>query len=292
MRISPDKLLYIRKSCYSRIYLIKNNPLYLLKEHFFSERIINEYNTLKLLEKNGFFNIPEFKLLEINKRKFLALKILPGNPLSYSKITDKQMLMVVKTLDRLHSIKNNLRVEDFIQSRISGLNSLFEEYKLVAAYRKDNFLLTTREYLSEPIMFLNRISDKISQPTEKCSMLHGELSFEHIFLNKNKIKLIDWENSVFGDPDYDLAALSSDNQSLQKNFIARYSGLTKRNFSAKRINFYLLLSRIDHALRLMISSIISVNDFENGRVNNIEKFIYKKTTLDQLEKVRELRNAL
>lgn len=292
IKITMDKLYCIRKTYYSRIYIVENNPSYLLKEHFFPNKIIHEYKTLKFLRKKNFNNIPEFKLIKINNRQFLSLKKLNKPFLFPNKTNTPQITMLAKTIAKLHNIKTNKTQKDFIQMKISRIKKLFFQYKFIDNYYNNQPNLSLQKTILQYINFIIKFAKKIPLPAQNLSLIHGELFPDHFFLENKKIKIIDWENSCFGDPMYDLATLFNQKNFPQKKFLTHYSGCNDKQYLTKKIKLYQFLKTLNSLLFSILDSIISIDNFKDTAAIGGKKTIYRKEILTELKKIKELYNSI
>lgn len=155
--------------------------------------------------------------------------------------------------------------------------------KLVEALKK--FHLKEVEDINFSEVLKNRIShlqnksslpvdlfDMVKQIAEdlftecKCGYIHGDLHFDNVMYDDDKLSILDFERSLVGPIDYDFRILAmceyypwkwasastdmitveSDYQGLMKMILDNYEELRNIPNIEKRLNYYLLLEMIDH----------------------------------------------
>lgn len=287
MKIAEDKLCCVRKNYYSRIYIIKDDPSRIVKEHFFINRIINEYKTLSILKEKKFYYIPKFELTTIGKRNFLVLENLGNNPISPNTVTPHQEMIIAKAIKKLHTIKANNTLYGFVQKNIFKIKNIFSRFKFINRYHKNKIAIIFQKETLKHIKFITSISKNIPDLGQKSALINCELSFDHFFINNDKIKIIDWENSCFGDPAYDLATFF--NNGLSKNTFFNYYSKFGKHLKS-RINYYQYLISIDEILH-QIDDYMSL-DCNLRFINNLKNEMYIKLINSKIENLEKMKNAL
>ena len=100
----------------------------------------------------------------------------------------------------------------------------------------------------------------------KCGYIHGDLHFDNVMYDGDKLSILDFERSLVGPIDYDFRILAmceyypwkwasastdmitveSDYQGLMQMILDNYEELRNIPNVEKRLNYYLLLEMIDH----------------------------------------------
>ena len=166
--------------------------------------------------------------------------------------------------------------------------------KLVEALKK--FHLKEVEDINFSEVLKNRIShlqnksslpvdlfDMVKQIAEdlfiecKCGYIHGDLHFDNVMYDGDKLSILDFERSLVGPIDYDFRILAmceyypwkwasastdmitveSDYQGLMKMILDNYEELRNIPNIEKRLNYYLLLEMIDHHKKTKDENIIN-----------------------------------
>ena len=284
MKISIDKLYCIRKTCYSRIYIIKDN--------YFAEKLIQEYKTLKFLRDNKFKNIPEFELKNIGHRYFLILTNIKTDPMFWDKINKDQTSKIIKCVKKLHRIKNRKgkKLKHFFNQEINRTRLNLNRYTIINMYDKTEKFKHFYNLLLKHIDYIEERSKKIFSGRERCSFIHKGLSYSHILYSNGEIKIIDWEDSSFGDPASDLSQLFNEPRFPKRVFLNQYSTLKENKIIMKRIKFYRYLNFINEILQLLSDNINL--EYDLNSLQKVKEIFYEKEILLNLRNLKKIRKTL
>ena len=147
---------------------------------------------------------------------------------------------------RLHSLKISEKPEDMKGDYFSLIDAIKPYYNNFKKYYKSVDEKTGKKIkeLFERAMKICDEEDKLFVEYKKFSILHRDPSKDNIIINKNYIKLIDWEFSEIGIPEWELVYFLRSykfDESNKRLFLKNY-GYSKTNQSMKRLKVLSLLN--------------------------------------------------
>lgn len=195
------RFLFLARGNHNDNYLIETKERkYVLRIENNSQfkNLKKEYGLLKSLKPNlapkPYFFDNSHKIIP---KDYFVEEFMAGR--TPKKLNNKFLILMAKWLKNLHSQKVK-------SHRYFLLNAIKPYYRNFAKYKSaineelanylDNLLNITLNFLKE--------NNKIFGNYKKFSLLHRDLSKENILLNKNEIRVLDWEFAGYGLPEYDL----------------------------------------------------------------------------------------
>jgi len=254
--------------CKDRKYLLKtgDNP----------DKLEGEFNFLKRLKKNLapeaiFFD----KGNKVGKKAFLIEEFLIGKNPS-KKPSDKFVNAMANWYKRLHKVKSR-RIESDERKRIHSLKHWasegFEKYKKLDPLKDNTINERIGKFFSE-VLEICKKNDVLFKSRKNFSLTQNDPSLDNIFIEGNKIRLIDWEFAGFGLYERDLLnffdrfPLSRKQMSL---FLKSY-GLKEKGIVKKRLKI-LSLILLSNDLRYLIDRMNNIREGKIGRKQRSSRII-------------------
>lgn len=244
---------------------IENNPQF--------KNLKKEYNFLKRLKpglgpKVYFFD-SSCKILAYD---YFVEEFIEGkNP---KKLNDQFIILMAAWLKKLHQHKK-------INKKFLLLSAIKPYQKNVLAYKK---AVPTKVYDEIEELFKKAIcfckeNNILFANRKNFSLLHGDLSKENIIYDGKSIRLIDWEFSRYGFPEWDLVYFM---QSLKLNPKQKKVFLKKYGFSAsKQAEESLLVVSLLNTCGDIGYSVWRLGLLEKGKLNKkLKPDILKRLNLD------------
>jgi aminoglycoside phosphotransferase (APT) family kinase protein len=239
-----------------------------------------EFALLKSIEKLEIS--PKVFLLDtshkIIKTDYLLEEFVIGkNP---KKVVEDDFLKLMgKFFKRLHSHKVDSKQNNSSKGYFSILDSIKPYYHNVKKYSSylDNKSSKEINQLFESIIKLFETEEKTFFKKRKFSILHRDPSRENIFIHKNKIKLIDWEFSERGIPEWEIVYFFQENKlnENQANLFLKSYGYNQTKKNMKLLKILSLLN---------VSGAVGYSVWRLGLIENNETDENKKQRLNRLKK--------
>ena len=269
-------------------YIFKiNNKRYLCRiniELEKSNKLKNEFKTLKKIEKYGFSPKP---IYFHNNPEFSILEFIEGEPFKEGtkKFTKKQITQIAKTLAELHSIKTALKPQNYnFEYYLKGARKLIDKLN---KRTNNKFKQTLVNTYKEVLKYIP------SKENHKFALIHGDICPQNIIKTKNSIKLIDWENVEVSDPARDLSQILVDLY-LKDNdlnlFLKTYLTIRKDKNILERSKIYAILMRQNYYIWEFIRSL----EIKNKELPKeyLEKTNTKEHLLEANKQLKELYKLL
>lgn len=274
-KIEKNFSLYLLKSSlWKNVYLIQTSEKkYILKSSpktNTANSITKEVEAFKYLGQNDILNFPQIIWAEaIDNMDFLCVEYLTNEK-------KFDTIHLAKILQKVHSLtlpNNNQDNYSFAFSLLKDLAiSLFNIRYNIIDRKLTKDLLTIWKKIKN-LIDIKRDSFKKG---EHLSFINGDL-YHDIFTQNNKIYLIDWHVSGFGDKAWDVARFIYAYPKETKEFLNEYKkNLTNYKDFIARLEIY----KIVNQLLILTGHIYSSNkilDFIEDNNNLIKKTIIKKT---------------
>jgi len=287
----PSKIELISKDNSNHIVFLLNykNKKYILKMNFLGDYFI-DFNLLKEVGLQDYKYVklisPKIKTVDVSRDKYsfdyLIEEFIDG--ISLAKIKDEAVFLKLgKTFKKIHSINTigfgPINTQKLIENNnIEGLYRSWQKYIYLNLDIHLSKVMKTGIISSDQkdqISHLFNKNIKIFEITQSV-FLHNDPSPNNIIINKSKVNIIDWEDSICGDYLWDIAFFETFmNKKFQKNLFQSFCkgyGLQLDNiFKSKKYNLYYL--------RIMLFKIVIRS--------NSEKYDKKDIDVDKarLEKV-------
>lgn len=254
---TPNKEGLIKKEVYDtfgkeakKVFLVTLNvfnliyKVYVNSSCFFFKLSNNLLLNNIALERHIYKHVLKSPLYVENKnRDILILKEIKGKSLYSLKITPSILKVFSSYIDQIHHKKlDDIRLWrklDIFKNLDTHLNYL-SEFKIISeSHRK----------IIERVF---RNNAEIITGISESRLLHGDLGFHNIFYNKGNITLIDWEDSIIGDPVYDISMFCSfqDNYKYLNFLKAPYKN--EKNFELKFWLYYLRICIAKSVIRIRL----------------------------------------
>jgi fructosamine-3-kinase len=210
----------------SKVYKItfRYHGSYILRLSKNDNTIRNNVIALKLLKKQK--NIP--KIISFGKigNTFYSIEtFLKGKKL---KPTRKNLDLMLKSIKKIHNIRST-RSGD-----LSRPSHYYKDYIL-------NQCIKYKEKLKKKIKdhqkYFDIIENNFPRYKPRYSLLHGDFSFTNALYDKRKVNFFDFEDSFYGEKEYDIAMLYYMELLPEKDLIYIFP---KYGFNKKKILFYAL----------------------------------------------------
>ena len=199
------------------------------------KRNFNNFLKYTKLFKNNNIKVPNI-ISEDSDKKILIIEDL-GNNLIYDKTNKNNLLKIYKS-----AIKNILNIQKIKNKNISFYKKekYFSESSLFIEWVIKKFinLNISKSDENKLIKSLNFLVNSINNKSNK--LVHRDYHSKNIFFKDDKITIIDYQDSLYGSPIYDLVSLLNDCyrdiDHKQKNilinyFLSEFNQDNKVNFS-------------------------------------------------------------
>lgn len=179
-------------------FILTDKGRYILRRTKNEYPLSNNFVSLKFLEKTGIVPKP-ILLKKVGDYYFSLEEFLDGEKVDFRENKDKKLILnLVKSLKIIHKIKNkNCGYSSTAKSK-NWKNFLRKEF--IVSY-KNKFLrrLPDKSYLN--------IALENMPNTNKFVLLHGDFSFTNSLFYKEEVFLFDFEESMFGEKEFDLGLI-------------------------------------------------------------------------------------
>ena len=264
----------------------EENKSLIIMDSSLEKRNFNNFLKYTKLFKNNNIKVPNI-ISEDSDKKILIIEDL-GNNLIYDKTNKNNLLKIYKS-----AIKNILNIQKIKNKNISfykkekyfSESSLFIEW-VIKKFINLNISKSDENKLTKSLNFLvNSINNKSNK------LVHRDYHSKNIFFKGNKITIIDYQDSLYGSPIYDLVSLLNDCyrdiDHKQKNilinyFLSEFNQDNKFNFSKDEFMYnFNLISAQRHMKASGIFCRLSIkNDRHNylQHLNRTFDYILKATS--------------
>ncbi len=248
------------------IYINDNKVTKFINSDLKIKKLINRTKKVKL-----------FPDITLSKNKFIQYKFIEGE-VFYKKINEENFVKLLKNLKRnLWKISKNKNIK--LICKKFYYDKTLERIKLYSKkynFKKDKIFKINKVTVPPINILINKIPwieifDGIP------SVIHGDLQFDNIIFNKQKISLIDWRED-FGD-DINIGDLYYDLSKMYGGIEINYDLIKKGEFSYKENNNnifydfksrYKLMSKIKNTYKLFLKE----NYFSLKKVEILKCIIY------------------
>ena len=236
------------------------------------KRNFNNFLKYTKLFKNNNIKVPNI-ISEDRDKKILIMEDL-GNNLIYDKTNKNNFLKIYKS-----AIKNILNIQKIKNKNISFYKKekYFSESSLFIEWVIKKFinLNITKSDENKLIKSLNFLVNSINNKSNK--LVHRDYHSKNIFFKDDKITIIDYQDSLYGSPIYDLVSLLNDCyrdiDHKQKNilinyFLSEFNQDNKVNFS--KDEFIYNFNLISAQRHMKASGIFCRLSIKNNRHNYLQ----------------------
>jgi len=213
----------------------EENKSLIIMDSSLEKRNFNNFLKYTKLFKNNNIKVPNI-ISEDSEKKILIIEDL-GNNLIYDKTNKNNLLKIYKS-----AIKNILNIQKIKNKNISFYKKekYFSESSLFIEWVIKKFinLNISKSDENKLIKSLNFLVNSINNKSNK--LVHRDYHSKNIFFKDDKITIIDYQDSLYGSPIYDLVSLLNDCyrdiDHKQKNilinyFLSEFNQDNKVNFS-------------------------------------------------------------
>lgn len=245
----------------------------------------NEYETLVFLKKNNIKNIPNpIYFCSKNNMNFLLISFIVGTK-------NISFIKLAKVIARIHEIKIKADKTsfDFVLEQTKIIN---DEIKMKIHSPEWSIIMKRIQNVFKNILENLYLNKNIFYSMPFLSLLHMDLSLENILASNNKIYVIDWSESTFGDKSFDLARLFYRYPYLKEIFLKEYlkyiypdNSLLRRISILETINIIQsILQEINEIYSFTTTRLFSlfISNSKEKSILNLQKYFLLK-----LEKIDE-----
>jgi thiamine kinase-like enzyme len=216
--------------CYNDNYLVKINSkkfvfrLSVYSDDFEGNNLKNEFDVLSKL--NGFHSPKVFLIDYKFKYLFIVEEFINANKIL--KLSNHIIKNIAKSLAEIHQYSNckiNTKIS-IIKEYLPYFNQQIKKTKKQKLMHKELcfFIEKAKKYII--------LNEDLFKKYSNVKLLHGDMHCGNILLKDKKIIFIDWENSEYNDPIFDIVAFFYESENLQY--------LTKKNsISNEQKNLFL-----------------------------------------------------
>ena len=264
----------------------EENKSLIIMDSSLEKRNFNNFLKYTKLFKNNNIKVPNI-ISEDSDKKILIIEDL-GNNLIYDKTNKNNFLKIYKS-----AIKNILDIQKIKNKNISFYKKekYFSESSLFIEWVIKKFinLNISKSDENKLIKSLNFLVNSINNKSNK--LVHRDYHSKNIFFKDDKITIIDYQDSLYGSPIYDLVSLLNDCyrdiDHKQKNilinyFLSEFNQDNKVNFSKDEFIYnFNLISAQRHMKASGIFCRLSIkNDRHNylQHLNRTFNYILKATS--------------
>ena len=256
-----------------KYYRVKEeNESLIIMDSSLEKRNFNNFLKYTKLFKNNNIKVPNI-ISEDSEKKILIIEDL-GNNLIYDKTSKNNFLKIYKS-----AIKNILNIQKIKNKNISiyKKEKYFSESSLFIEWVIKKFinLKITKSDENKLIKSLNFLVNSINNTSNK--LVHRDYHSKNIFFKDGKITIIDYQDSLYGSPIYDLVSLLNDCyrdiDHKQKNilinyFLSEFNQDNKVNFS--KDEFIYNFNLISAQRHMKASGIFCRLSIKNNRHNYLQ----------------------
>jgi len=206
---------------------IENNPMY--------KNIKQEYDVLKMLK--GEFGPKVYLYDKLNNREFIVMEFIEGKNPS-RKANREFIIKMANWYKQLHKYKKVLNLKE--KNKLNIVNKYKQNRKTINNFKSEVPSNCWNKY-HKILCDLDELIIQID-PLHKYSLVQGDPTRSNVFINKSKIKLIDWEFSRYDYPETDITFFEYSydlNKNLKNLFLETYGYKNKKTLNLFRIDLYL-----------------------------------------------------
>jgi len=209
--------------CYNVNYLVKINSkrfVFRVSVHsddFEGDNLENEFKILSKL--NGFHSPKVFWIDHKFKYPFIVEEFIKADKIK--KLSNTNVKNIAKSLAEIHNF-----------SSINKSKSLSIKKEYIPKFNQRLIIIKKNlEMYKELSEFVDKakkyceLNEEVFKTKSTIKLLHGDMHCGNIFLKDNKTIFIDWENSEYNDPIFDIVAFFYESENLQyfneKNSISK-----------------------------------------------------------------------
>ena len=250
----------------------EENKSLIIMDSSLEKRNFNNFLKYTKLFKNNNIKVPNI-ISEDSEKKILIIEDL-GNNLIYDKTNKNNLLKIYKS-----AIKNILNIQKIKNKNISFYKKekYFSESSLFIEWVIKKFinLNISKSDENKLIKSLNFLVNSINNKSNK--LVHRDYHSKNIFFKDDKITIIDYQDSLYGSPIYDLVSLLNDCyrdiDHKQKNilinyFLSEFNQDNKVNFS--KDEFIYNFNLISAQRHMKASGIFCRLSIKNNRHNYLQ----------------------
>ena len=209
--------------CYNINYLVKiNSKKFVFRvsvhsDNFEGNNLENEFKILS--ELNGFHSPKVFWIDKKFKYPFIIEEFIEADKIT--KLSNLNVKNIAKALAEIHNFSNTSKSkpQSIKKEYISYFN---KRLKIIKKNKEMHNKLS--KFINKAEKYCDRFDERFKLYSE-IKLLHGDMHCGNIFLKNNKIIFIDWENSEYNDPVFDIVAFFYESENLQyfneKNSISK-----------------------------------------------------------------------
>lgn len=247
-----------------KVYKFFTNPI-IIKKRFYRSKILKNF-VPKIIDKKKYFYVYKFEIGQVfsqvknKKKKFINL-------LNWL----KKNFWTEKKLNKYKNLFFKQKCNSFYYEKtLSRINYLYEKNNL-----KDQNEKINNTYIKKISSLFEKIDWKKINDGFPVNF-HGDLHFENILLNKNKITLLDWREDFsgindYGDLYYDLAKIN--HGLIIDHNVIRLSKF-KINFDEKKVKLNFYQSRINKDCQKVLYDFVKKNNLSLYKVEILTSLIF------------------
>ncbi len=266
----------------SQVFIVKdeNKKEYIIK---YSNWAINDKLAYELIIKNN-LNIPIPRMIgsfNFQDKYVLILEKLDYPLLETTDNKAKYITSMIANLKEIHKVKSN------IAGMLNSKENITWKEILLSKYNGKDKLLNWGSICKRPLLKPTLIQDSIARLvknitntqfiTHNYSLLHPDFNQRNLFINPNTADItgiIDWSESMFGDPIYDFARLRMFiwHFKLGKDVLDSYYKLLSFNDEERKLEDIYFTSFIIEYLAYYSEE---SNEFNNSRIETHQEYLAK-----------------
>ena len=247
-------LNYINSGTFNDVFDIKiSDQNYIIKINYSKIKTIHlDYKINKIIYEKGIPCVQPL-FIDTSRKKYdfdyFIMSKAKGVSLTGYKDNSSLFSILLENLGRVISLIHQIKIDGFglldYQGN-KGLHHQWESYLFLKLNEHINFCFQKNDIDAHEKKDILHYFDKYRYlfTLKKGSLLHGDLGNHNIFCKKTHITaIIDWEDSLIGDPVYDISLWATFHPDQNHEaFMRGYFGESTRYFSMKFWLYYLRIS--------------------------------------------------
>jgi len=205
--MNTKNFIPFKKTYHSRIYFSNKNKTHVVKRTFPDISAETEFLTIQFLKENGFDFIPHSILERTENQTFLIQDFIESPKKTLNKIKKSEIHTLGSALSQLHQIQQSHKTElsVFCQNYFDLINKTMEDLKFHRDTIIQKGLINQFKMVQRLAALCEAAYRKKSEfkKTLNLSFLHGDLDSGHFLFRDNRLYIVDWELSLFGNPVFD-----------------------------------------------------------------------------------------